>query len=120
MGPDFSTATPPPLPAELTGLLPAQGSFELQHDQPGKTHNWHHHSLDEELFVINGDVTLFWTGADGYQERHCPPGTWIRLPAGVVHGSTAGPAGTVYMIRPEGGATARTTFLEPEEYPHQR
>lgn len=120
MSPRFTTATPPELSTELTGLLPHQGSFELQNDQPGKTHNWHHHSLDEELFVISGDVTLFWTGADGYQEKHCPAGTWITLPAGTVHGSTAGPQGCIYMIRPEGGATAKTTFLTPEEFPHQR
>ncbi|HEX6969355.1 MAG TPA: cupin domain-containing protein [Micromonosporaceae bacterium] len=120
MKPGFSTAEPPELPHDLIALLPQQGSFELQHDQPGKTHNWHHHSLDEELFVLDGEVTLFWTDDGTYREQHCPAGTWIQLPAGVVHGSTAGPRGAVYLIRPEGGATAKTVFLEPHEYPHPR
>lgn len=34
------------------------------------------------------------------------------------HGSVARPDGAVYMIRPEGGHTARTTFLDPADHPH--
>lgn len=118
MTPRFDPVPIPALPDDLRALLPEQGSFELQHDQPGKVHDWHHHSLDEELFVIVGDVQLFWADADGLRERHCPPGTWITLPAGTVHGSVAGERGAVYMIRPEGGRTAETTFLDPSDHPY--
>ncbi len=116
MSPQFTQLDVPAIPQGLEALLPRQGSFELQNDGPGKTHNWHFHSLDEELFVLRGDVTLFWTDGE-YHEAPCPAGTWITLPAGTVHGSTAGGGGAVYVIRPEGGATAVTTFLEPERFP---
>jgi len=116
MSPRFDEQAVPDISKGLEALLPDQGSFELQNDGAGKTHNWHFHSLNEELFVMRGDVKLFWF--DGkYNEQHCPAGTWITLPAGTVHGSTAGDGGAVYMIRPEGGATAKTTFLEPSEFP---
>lgn len=118
MTPQFVHTEPPVVSPELRRLLPPQGSFELQNDQPGKTHNWHFHSLDEELFVLSGTVLLFWTLDGRYHEQICPEGTWITLPAGVVHGSAAGPYGAVYMIRPEDGRTAETTFLPPEEHPH--
>ncbi|MER6049465.1 cupin domain-containing protein [Streptomyces sp. NPDC001793] len=115
----FTIEPTPELSPQLLRLLPEQGSFELQHDQAGKTHNWHHHSLDEELFVISGEVLLFWVDGEGeYHERRCEPGTWITLPAGTRHGSVAGATDVVYMIRPENGRTARTTFLEPAEFPH--
>ncbi|GAA3924881.1 hypothetical protein GCM10023085_02840 [Actinomadura viridis] len=113
----FDTAAVPPLPGELKGLLPEQGSFELQNDQAGKLHDWHRHDLDEELFVIAGDVRLFWDDGGRYQERQCASGTWITLPAGTVHGSLAGSDGAVYMIRPEKGRTARTTFLDAADHP---
>jgi quercetin dioxygenase-like cupin family protein len=118
VSPKFSEVPVPTLPENVLDLLPEQGSFELQNDQPGKTHNWHYHSLDEELFVLSGAVTLFWS-EDEYREQNCPAGTWITLPARTVHGSTAGADGAVYVIRPQGGATAQTTFLGPEDYPHQ-
>jgi quercetin dioxygenase-like cupin family protein len=118
MNPVFDRRTPPAIPDDLTALLPFQGSFELQQDQPAKVHNWHYHSLDEELFIMGGDATLFWDADGVYQEQHCTPGTWIRLPAGTVHGSVAGAEGAVYMIRPQDGRTARTTFLEPADHPH--
>jgi quercetin dioxygenase-like cupin family protein len=119
MSPRFDRHRPPEIGAELLNLLPEQGSFELQHDQPGKTHAWHHHSLDEELLILSGDALLFWDDpTTGYQERHCPSGTWITLPAGIVHGSTAGAGGAVYMIRPTDGRTAKTVFLDPAEHPH--
>jgi quercetin dioxygenase-like cupin family protein len=116
VSPQFTRLDVPEISQGLDRLLPEQGSFELQHDQPGKTHNWHFHSLDEELFVLRGDVTLFWHDGE-YAESHCAAGTWITLPAGTVHGSTAGEQGAVYVIRPEGGRTARTTFLEPAQFP---
>ncbi len=116
MSPQFTRRDVPEISQGLDSLLPPQGSFELQHDQPAKTHNWHFHSLDEELFVMRGDVKLFWFDEE-YHEAHCPAGTWITLPAGTVHGSTAGADGAIYVIRPEGGATAKTTFLEPSEFP---
>lgn len=115
--PGFSEVPVPVLGAEVAGLLPHQGSLELQNDQPGKTHNWHRHSITEELFVLTGQVVLFWLGEPGRQERVCPAGTWITLPAGTTHGSTAGPDGAIYMIRPQDGATAQTEFLDPAQYP---
>jgi quercetin dioxygenase-like cupin family protein len=81
-------------------------------------HDWHRHSLDEELFVVSGDVLLFWDDGGEYRERRCAEGTWISLPVGTLHGSVAGPAGAVYVIRPEGGATARTEFLDAADFPH--
>jgi quercetin dioxygenase-like cupin family protein len=118
MNPVFDRHTPPSVSAELTALLPRQGSFELQHDQPAKIHDWHHHSLDEELFIMRGDVVLFWDADGTYREQHCAAGTWITLPAGTVHGSVAGAEGAIYIIRPQDGRTAQTTFLEPAEHPH--
>lgn len=114
----FDPKPAPAVPDDLRELLPEQGSFELQNDQPGKIHNWHRHSLDEELFVLAGDVQLFWAAEDGLQERHCSAGTWITLPAGTDHGSIAGERGAVYMIRPEGGRTAETTFLDVLDHPY--
>lgn len=119
MSPAFSDLAVPEIGKELIELLPEQGSFELQHDQAGKIHNWHFHSLDEELFVLSGTVLLFWTDeGEAYHERQCAPGTWIKLPAGTRHGSVAGPDDAVYMIRPQDGRTAQTTFLGAADYPH--
>jgi len=118
MSPRFDDVRPVQLDDRLLELLPEQGSFELQHDQPGKTHNWHEHSLDEELFVLSGGVTLFWADDDGYHERPCGAGTWITLPSRTTHGSVAGPAGAVYVIRPEGGRSAETRFLDEHEFPY--
>jgi quercetin dioxygenase-like cupin family protein len=115
--PSFSEVEVPAIPAEMLTMLPVQGSFELQNDQPGKTHQWHRHSIDEELFVLAGGVTLFWLADGERRSRPCPPGTWITLPAGTRHGSTAGEHGAVYLIRPEGGATAQTDWLDPAELP---
>jgi quercetin dioxygenase-like cupin family protein len=118
MNPKFDHRTPPAISEDMTALLPHQGSFELQQDQPGKVHDWHFHSLDEELFILRGDALLFWDADSVYQERHCVAGTWITLPAGTVHGSVAGADGMVYIIRPQDGRTAQTTFLAPAEHPH--
>lgn len=116
--PQFRRMVPPALPQDIRVLLPEQGSFELQNDQPGKLHDWHHHSLDEELFLLAGDVLLFWMDGASYQQRPCPTGTWITLPAGTVHGSVAGESGASYIIRPRDGRTAVTTFLPSQEHPH--
>jgi quercetin dioxygenase-like cupin family protein len=119
VSPTFTTEPVPVLGQDLLRLLPGQGSFELQNDQPGKTHNWHHHSLDEELFIISGRALLFWSDSEHvYHEQECPAGTWISLPVGTRHGSVAGPDGAVYMIRPKDGRTAQTIFLEPDAFPH--
>lgn len=118
-GPEFANAPLAEIPPDLLGLVPDQGSIELQHDQPGKVFGWHQHDLNEELYVLSGDLTLFWVGADGdYNERYCEPGHRIRLPARTVHGSTAGSNGVYYVIRPEGGKTAVTTFLREEQWPY--
>jgi len=118
MSPAFTVEERPDLSGGLLALLPRQGSFELQNDQPGKLHSWHSHDLDEELFVMVGEALLFWEENGTLHTRVCPSGTWITLPAGTVHGSIAGPAGAIYMIRPEDGRTAVTTFLAPEQHPH--
>ena len=103
---------------QLRRVRKGQIGIELQNDQPGKLHSWHRHSLNEELFILRGSAVLFWDADGTYQERDCPSGTWITLPAGTVHGSLAGPEGTVYMIRPQDGRTAETTFLPESAYPH--
>ena len=118
MTPRFGHADPPAVSPELRRLPPAQGGLELQHDQPGEIHDRHRHSIDEELFVLDGKVLLFWSADGRYHRRTCAEGTWISLPAGVVHGSVAGRDGSVHMIRPEDGRTAETTFLTPEAHPH--
>jgi hypothetical protein len=118
VNPAFATRATPVLGPDILGLLPEQGSFEIQQDQPGYLTDWHHHSLDEELFILGGSALLFWSDEQGtYRERDCTPGTWITLPAGIRHGSVAGPDGAVYLVRPEGGIIAETVFLTPDEYP---
>lgn len=107
------------LPDDLRAWLPAQGSMELQRDQPGKTHDWHRHSLAEELLVLAGELSVFWVDGAQVSERRCPAGTLIALPAGAVHGSTAGTQGAIYVIRPQDGATAETTWLPPEDHPRR-
>ncbi len=107
--------------ATLAGLmavhLPHQGSFEVQHDQPGKIHNWHKHSLAETLFIVEGEAELFWEQDGAVIRKTCGSDVKIQLPAETMHGSSAGPSGCTYFIVPEGGAIPVTTFLRPEEYP---
>ena len=104
------------LPAALAELLPRQGSIELQHDGPGKRHEWHYHSVAEELFILDGEVTLQWREDDDVDSRICGAGTRISLPADTAHVSTAGSGGAVYIIRPLGGG-AETVWLAPDERP---
>ncbi|HTZ43680.1 MAG TPA: cupin domain-containing protein [Jatrophihabitans sp.] len=115
--PVITTEEPRPIAERVAEFLPAQGSFEYQNDQPGKTHNWHKHSLDETLFVLDGGMEIFWNDEDGVHRAQAGPGTRIALPANTVHGSTAGQSGCTYIIAPEGGRTAVTEFLSAEEFP---
>jgi quercetin dioxygenase-like cupin family protein len=118
MGSPIITTEPDVALAErISQFLPQQGSFEYQHDQPGKTHNWHRHSLNEVLFVLEGSMEIFWLDNRVVQRHSCPPRTKIVLPAGTVHGSTAGQDGCSYIIAPQDGATAVTSFLDVGEYP---
>lgn len=103
---------------DLAALLPQQGSLEIQNDKPGKTHDWHFHSVKEDLFVLDGQVLLFWSENGVRMERTCSTGEKITLPAGTVHGSTASDGGATYIIRPDDGVAAITTFLTPEQDPH--
>ncbi len=120
MGSPTITAEPElPLAERLTQFVPRQGSFEYQNDQAGKTHDWHKHSLNETLFVLAGGMEVFWLQDGSVQRRDCPAGTKIALPAETVHGSTAGPDGCTYIIAPENGVTAMTTFLQSEEHPKE-
>ncbi|WNV85806.1 hypothetical protein [Umezawaea sp. Da 62-37] len=117
MSPTITIEPEVPLTDRITAFLPAQGSFEVQHDQEGKTHNWHRHSIDETLFVIDGVLNVFWL-QDGEVRRHsCGPNSKLQLPANTVHGSTAGEGGCVYLIAPDAGQTAETTFLPEAKHP---
>lgn len=117
--PTITTEPELPLAERLAAFVPQQGSFEYQHDGAGKTHNWHRHSLNETLFVLQGSFEVFWSDGGTVHRRECAPGTRIALPAETVHGSTAGPDGCTYIIAPEDGRTAVTTFLQEEEYPEE-
>ncbi len=117
--PLFTIHTEIPLVDRFAMFLPQQGSFEVQHDQPAKVHSWHMHSVTETLFVLAGDVELFWCEGGVVKRRKCESGTRIELPAQTLHGSIAGAEGCTYFIAPEGGATAVTTFLSAEEWPDE-
>lgn len=83
-----------PLPDELRGFLPAQGSVELQRDAPGKVHDFHRHPVDEVLLILEGSLAFTWdTGS-----RLCRAGDRIVLPAGTLHRSEATGEGAVYAI----------------------
>lgn len=116
--PDFSAHDLSISSDVLRPLLPDQGSIELQRDQPGKVHDWHWHSVDEELFLMEGDITLFWSEGGERRERLCSAGEVIRLSAGTLHGSVAGAGGGVYVIRAVDGVAAETVFLGPGDDPH--
>ncbi|MEU3017140.1 MULTISPECIES: hypothetical protein [unclassified Nocardiopsis] len=109
--PTITTGPVRPLAEIYEDLLPEQGSFEIQHDQAGKTHDWHRHSLHETLAILSGSVELFWRDGGVTHRSECGPGARVSLPAHTEHGSTAGPEGCVYVIAPEDGRTAETTFL---------
>lgn len=82
-------------PANLIfGILPEQGSIEVQRDAPGKLHDWHKHDTDETLIIVGGAVRFFWENG----ERTCRPGDVINLPAGDRHGSEALDDGATYLI----------------------
>jgi hypothetical protein len=115
--PVITTEATLPIVERIAHFGPVQGSFEYQNDQAGKTHNWHKHSVDETLFVLEGGMEIFWLDVDGVRRAQCDSGTRIELPANTVHGSTAGESGCTYIIAPEKGQTAVTTFLSAEEFP---
>lgn len=117
--PTITTEPELPLAERLAQFVPQQGSFEYQHDGAGKTHNWHRHSLNETLFVLRGGMQVFWLDGDTVRRQDCGAGTRIALPADTVHGSTAGSDGCTYIIAPENGQTAVTTFLPTEEHPKE-
>ncbi len=119
MAPTITLEPELPLAERLAQFVPEQGSFEYQHDGAGKTHNWHKHSLNETLFLLQGDLEVFWMEDGAVRRQNCPAGTKIALPANTVHGSTAGPDGCTYIIAPENGVTAKTTFLPHEEHPDE-
>ncbi|MDQ3403490.1 MAG: hypothetical protein M3548_08860 [Actinomycetota bacterium] len=117
MGPTITLEPDASLSDRIATFLPKQGSFEVQHDQPGKTHNWHRHSVDETLFIVEGVLNVFWQEDGEVRESACGVNSRLDLPANTVHGSTAGESGCVYLIVPADGATAATTFLSVEEFP---
>lgn len=80
--------------ALLPGLLPEQGSIELQNDEPGKEFPWHQHDCDETLVILEGSVRFYWEG----DEAICTPGDVICLPQGMRHGSVALEDGARYAI----------------------
>lgn len=78
----------------ILGILPEQGSIEVQRDAPGKLHDWHKHDTDETLIIIGGAIRFFWENG----ETTCKPGDVINLPAGDRHGSEALGDGATYLI----------------------
>ncbi len=78
----------------LPGLLPTQGSIELQNDQAGKEFARHVHPTDETLLILAGSVRFYWDSG----ETICLPGDVICLPAGMPHGSVALDEGARYAI----------------------
>ena len=75
-------------------LLPETGSVEVQRDTPARTHDLHTHPTPETLLVVDGSITFRWDGT----EAECRSGDRLLLPAGTVHGSTAGSEGCLYVI----------------------
>ena len=78
----------------ILGLLPEQGSIELQHDAAGKVHRFHTHPVDEILMIISGRLNFWWDGG----ERVVSAGDTIMLPAGTRHQSEALEGSAVYAI----------------------
>jgi uncharacterized protein len=75
-------------------LLPETGSVEVQRDTPARTHALHTHPTPETLLVVDGSITFRWDDS----EAECRSGDRLLLPAEIVHGSTAGPDGCLYVI----------------------
>jgi mannose-6-phosphate isomerase-like protein (cupin superfamily) len=74
--------------------MPRQGCVEIQNDQPGKEHPWHHHDTDETIVVLNGQLLFYWE----HGEVICKPGDVIELPKGIKHGSKASFGNVQYLI----------------------
>jgi quercetin dioxygenase-like cupin family protein len=104
-----------PLAERLEQFVPVQGNVEYQRDGANRTHHWHKHSVNEILYVLRGELEVFWLDEGTVRRQNCGAETKIVLPAETVHGSTAGAGGCTYLIAPENVAV--TTFLPIEEYP---
>ncbi len=96
--------------------LPQQGGIELQHDQPGKVHSWHSHSVHETLVVLDGSMVLEYVaeqdGTRSVRSGEAAAGARIELPANTIHQSTAMDDGCSYFIVPEGGKAAVTVTYD--------
>lgn len=78
----------------LISIIPEQGCIELQRDQPLKVHDWHEHTCDETLLVLDGNITFSVPQGD----ISCRRGDYINLSAGTRHRSRAGKDGCIYVI----------------------
>lgn len=78
----------------LISILPEQGCLELQRDQPFKVHDWHEHSRDETLIVLDGEIKFSLPQG----EITCRRGGYINLPAGTWHRSSTEKQSCVYII----------------------
>lgn len=78
----------------VTGLLPPTGSVEVQYDTQFRVHEQHHHTVDETLHVIHGDITFEY----GITSVTCGAGDRLILPAMTPHKSKAGKDGCLYVI----------------------
>ena len=84
-----------PTESALAARLAADGyeSF-LWIDPPDADYSPHAHDHDENLWVIEGEITF---GAEG-QELRLGPGDRLMLPKGTIHTARAGREGARYLI----------------------
>jgi FPC/CPF motif-containing protein YcgG len=82
------------LEAIVAELLPPTGSVEVQYDSPFRSHELHHHAVDETLHVIRGEITFQY----GEHSATCRSGDRLLLPAMTPHKSKAGKDGCLYAI----------------------
>ena len=66
------------------------GSSALVRFDPGVTFPAHDHPGGEEVFMVEGEVTI---GA-----HHLKPGDYLYTPPNGKHGAVAGPAGCVFLV----------------------
>lgn len=79
---------------DVIQILPEQGCIEVQHDGPGKVHDWHQHANEETLIILKGKMTFSLESG----VHVCGPGDMLHLCANDRHRSVAGPQGAVYLI----------------------
>ncbi|MCW5261849.1 cupin domain-containing protein [Verminephrobacter eiseniae] len=79
---------------DVIQILPEQGCIEVQHDGPGKVHDWHQHANEETLIILKGKMTFALESG----VHVCGPGDMLHLCANDRHRSVAGPQGAVYLI----------------------